>query len=102
MRISDWSSDVCSSDLYFAIVKQLILKGQLRQELNFLFTGSAKLWAARLSDKLRQADFVSTILEKAYTPKPKELNKNKGTRSEEHRVRKECVSTVKSRWSPLH
>src|SRR3546814_2484391 len=70
------------------------MKGQLLQELNFLFTGSAKLLAKRLSGELRQADFVSTILECAYTAKPRELNNNKGTNIDE-------LNSARKRFLPL-
>src|SRR3546814_7250453 len=75
MRISDWSSDVCSSDL----------------ELNYSSNGI--VYGARLIDAtrnfiIRDAEF-STNLENHF--------KN---RSEERRVGKECVSTCRSRWSP--
>src|SRR3546814_12715990 len=79
MRISDWSSDVCSSDL-------------CRERRSNLFRAKTQRWedvvfaAKRLFPfTLRQA---ATMEEKA--------------RSEERRVGKECVSTCRSRWSPYH
>src|SRR3546814_9250752 len=79
MRISDWSSDVCSSDLIFIGSPMSTpqsapfpLAGPLRYEAGYWATGAAT------------AGSVST------------------DRSEERRVGKECVSTCRSRWSPYH
>src|SRR3546814_16141587 len=71
MCISDWSSDVCSSDL---LVATLVL---------------AK--ASEGADMAKAAALVEALL--GATP---------GSRSEERRVGKECVSTCRSRWSPYH
>src|SRR3546814_9724391 len=76
MRISDWSSDVCSSDLpafwliYFTIadVDALIESSESSQSI-----------------KTHDAYWRLGVL-----------------RSEERRVGKECVSTCRSRWSPYH
>src|SRR3546814_5797242 len=75
LRISDWSSDVCSSDL----------SGRRAVELNPNFArgqgalGRAYVFACRAEEAVRQFE-----------------------RSEERRVGKECVSTCRSRWSPYH
>src|SRR3546814_5282858 len=78
MRISDWSSDVCSSDLPWPV-------------FGYHWNGAAG-WAAakrsRLgSEKLRSSTPMCSMM---------------GQRSEERRVGKECVSTCRSRWSPYH
>src|SRR3546814_1632735 len=75
MRISDWSSDVCSSDLV-AIHRR----------------------RARRSVDANSCDSVSRISESRFIA----LNFVKGKRSEERRVGKECVSTCRSRWSQYH
>src|SRR3546814_6080187 len=67
MRISDWSSDVCSSDL---LVVAKLCMCPMRGQTNTL---------------------ISCALLNAL-----------GSRSEERRVGKECVSTCRSRWSPEH
>src|SRR3546814_7996284 len=77
MRISDWSSDVCSSDLPW---RNLPPAMQTRLESSGLRNGDA-LWSY-------QASF--------------EWNQSFEPRSEERRVGKECVSTCRSRWSPNH
>src|SRR3546814_2383926 len=82
MRISDWSSDVCSSDLANAVKELVICE---------LFLGGRKIcdaidWVKTLKG---EGDNVGKLVEK-------------GKRSEERRVGKECVSTCRSRWSPYH
>src|SRR3546814_10046725 len=67
MRISDWSSDVCSSDLSARAGEQSTTSRQPA-----IFAGTPSISAVE------------------------------GSRSEERRVGKECVSTCRSRWSPYH
>src|SRR3546814_1346910 len=72
MRISDWSSDVCSSDL--------------------------KVYPA-FADHQRNAGYSApAFLISSSAEVPSML----AIRSEERRVGKECVSTCRSRWSPYH
>src|SRR3546814_2521775 len=73
MRISDWSSDVCSSDLVDA-------------------AGSRQAGAEDGGDEARRHQGF-----KHCARDHRELR-----RSEERRVGKECVSTCRSRWSPYH
>src|SRR3546814_10588611 len=79
VRISDWSSDVCSSDLSAAreaTARDALRQGRLRS--------SGRTWKGKATTR--------SILQGA-------LN---GARSEERRVGKECVSTCRSRWSRYH
>src|SRR3546814_3898508 len=81
MRISDWSSDVCSSDLM--------------QELT---------WYDRSETYTRPGLAFTTLWLKDSIPPelvPDDLS-GAQERSEERRVGKECVSTCRSRWSPYH
>src|SRR3546814_1743866 len=80
MRISDWSSDVCSSDL----VRRLVDPA----------TGEpvGALVPHHELDK-------RAMKERGYTT-GREVRAE--LRSEERRVGKECVSTCRSRWSPYH
>src|SRR3546814_1014294 len=82
MRISDWSSDVCSSDLS---VIQAIWTADFR----------------RLETHYNDQKFTLGSL---YIPVPElvTLVVAVSLRSEERRVGKECVSTCRSRWSPDH
>src|SRR3546814_7550223 len=87
MRISDWSSDVCSSDLR-ATGDGMALIGTC------LFVW----WLAALAAGAEAyAVFVDT-----FTYAGGSLNALGYIRSEERRVGKECVSTCRSRWSPYH
>src|SRR3546814_4934053 len=81
MRISDWSSDVCSSDLGAAL-------GSLAALVDYR---SLRAYAPVI--------YVLSVLGlvAVLTPLGKTIN-----RSEERRVGKECVSTCRSRWSPYH
>src|SRR3546814_9704120 len=77
MRISDWSSDVCSSDLGQTPATVLVTTMDRRFLADYL----------AIAAELRRSDINTEV----YT-EPK--------RSEERRVGKECVSTCRSRWSP--
>src|SRR3546814_1314838 len=87
MRISDWSSDVCSSDLtyYFAMKTQ--------DEVPNVSTVSnvASLATAANPDSTAPAPVTTLALSSPTTS---------SIRSEERRVGKECASTCRSRWSP--
>src|SRR3546814_6191839 len=80
MRISDWSSDVCSSDL--AETNSVITRDQvpLISALAGIATGAEG--RPLVSPELSQVVNLP--------------------RSEERRVGKECVRTCRSRWSPYH
>src|SRR3546814_3709479 len=85
MRISDGSSDVCSSDL------------------PDLHVGRAG--RAGVEDILQRAQIIFPPdrfgkRKKAY--EHRRHDKHVRDRSEERRVGKECVSTCRSRWSPYH
>src|SRR3546814_3156066 len=86
MRISDWSSDVCSSDLHASVSagsNGSDIIGLLRCE-------SQETWRRWSEGTAYRSDSFS------ITP-------TTGIRrSEERRVGKECVSTCRSRWSPYH
>src|SRR3546814_8995734 len=86
VRISDWSSDVCSSDLPPVLEQQDVIRR--RQRLG-LVVGDQDGADLQVQDQL--AD-----------PVPRLLAQMRVQRSEERRVGKECVSTCRSRWSPYH
>src|SRR3546814_5951675 len=85
MRISDWSSDVCSSDL--AAWDQSLAEAQAE---------SAEIWS-RFSE-------VAAENPGAWIRKPASPAEVLAVteRSEERRVGKECVGTCRSRWSTDH
>src|SRR3546814_5690104 len=83
MRISDWSSDVCSSDL------------PCECDLDHDWPH------APVTIKL--ADGTSARLDNGHVVIAAITScTNTSNRSEERRVGKECVSTCRSRWSPYH
>src|SRR3546814_21092059 len=110
MRISDWSSDVCSSDLVLALAgckAQAEHRQHGADRHRYLPVGSerpthpvqvapetGKLWMAAVGQlHLDQFGRLGAGLE------------NGGPvvmRSEERRVGKECVSTCRFRWSSYH
>src|SRR3546814_8503154 len=81
MRISDWSSDVCSSDLGARDAQQFSkLLSRLEGHTAWI---ADEQWPFR--DNPRSWKDIQNV-----------------NRSEERRVGKECVSTCRSRWSPYH
>src|SRR3546814_7146021 len=108
MRISDWSSDVCSSDLQVLQLTNLssnrrhicecpteptlcdiwllhAFSGFFDRILGLLFGRHEEYWLSSFH----------------YTRQERQ-RLLKTSRSEERRVGKECVSTCRSRWSPYH
>src|SRR3546814_13120821 len=133
MRISDWSSDVCSSDLSgrivrsvtaqaaVALVQQLVHRQRFERvqfvEQNGLEAGGGLFRitvgaADRLAHQLvDQAQLQQSLCGQAQLlggvarlggVLPQDRGAAFGRRSEERRVGKECVSTLRSRWSPDH
>src|SRR3546814_18675354 len=112
MRISDWSSDVCSSDL-------LLVEIEARTGFSFQQGG----WLADVAPTNLDADLRARIAAaKAYATERRQIEAKipqeflrapKGsawpthmpsfeTSSAERRVGKECCSTCRSRWSLYH
>src|SRR3546814_11546709 len=123
MRISDWSSDVCSSDLHIA-------------NAPVVFIGHGIVDPASGRDDIGSADLKGAVALRFAEPPPeyaagnrpvpdlrsrRALYQSRGTvaeiaindsedaeltrirrRSEERRVGKECGSTCRYRWSPSH
>src|SRR3546814_10994432 len=96
MRISDWSSDVCSSDLLgercgnanmSSLIPTLLLKAEFAEHYEIGVS----------LDRLKSLTHVSRTLDEVLNRAP---NRYAPYRSEERRVGKECVSTCSSRWSP--
>src|SRR3546814_12586157 len=125
MRISDWSSDVCSSDLWFGswgsaaehdaivgaeadepvdcrwilhrITARRFLQGHAAQELAHRHFHF--LAGQRVGNV---GDAVELIRHMPRTAVDAQLALDLLARSEERRVGKACVSTCRSRWSPYH
>src|SRR3546814_9654937 len=80
MRSSDWSSDVCSSDLV-THVDFVVIDRNVAIDVDVPIV---------LEDT--EGDNLAGLV----------LDQQLFTSSEERRVGKECVSTCRSRWSPYH
>src|SRR3546814_12845629 len=122
MRISDWSSDVCSSDLFkqgginiqsvvpasngivsaqptFAPEKVTDYEIGIKADYHL---GSVD---SRTNIALFTADFSGLHRATSFfngQTTSNQIENVAGLRSEERRVGKECVSTCRSRWSPYH
>src|SRR3546814_4404474 len=82
LRISDWSSDVCSSDLGWPPEIDIYEGFGFESWWDFdRYTANTLHGGANITRTFQQGVFM---------------------RSEERRVGTECVSTCRSRWSPYH
>src|SRR3546814_3354429 len=97
MRISDWSSDVCSSDLQFVQPSGIgrshdgagpivVAVGVIAEQIIFYYLDGPE------DDSQSRGPIVPVVVVLATDD----------VRSEERRVGKACVSTCRSRWSPYH
>src|SRR3546814_4742666 len=107
MRISDWSSDVCSSDLLYGIASFEEVPPDMaelsRRRADIVARGPPYLVAER-EGAVRGYAYAGP-----YRPRPAyrftvedSVYVAPDARSEERRVGKECVSTCRTRWSPEH
>src|SRR3546814_18906859 len=108
MHISDWSSDVCSSDL--STGERLALLGGGVADLasgfvNFLIPALGKVvvamgaWIASLA---RASIMLARNIAATIAQRIAMIAGAIATRSEERRVGKECVRTCRCRGSPYH
>src|SRR3546814_9460261 len=98
MRISDWSSDVCSSDLYLPSMTAFLSHAFIHASVTPWASDGRK--ARKFSRPVTGALRRSSSLRR---PRFRPLTQgDDDVRSEERRVGKECVSTCRSRWSPYH
>src|SRR3546814_17091169 len=84
VRISDWSSDVCSSDLWL---------GRLSPSRPALAIAP---WRSSLPSA-NTGNFSHSLIDRS---KLSRRGRGSSVRSDERRVGKECVSPCRSRWSP--
>src|SRR3546814_13485036 len=99
MRISDWSSDVCSSDMLAHPDNAYRLLRE-QQQLALVFPEGTKGTGKHVSERYRlrrfgRGGFVQIALRAGVPVIPIAV------RSEERRVGKECGSTCKFRLSPV-
>src|SRR3546814_16658018 len=99
MRISDWSSDVCASDL---IPTQPI--GPVPEdavEVAYEPCDWAPAEDGRISEALYEGYGLQSIRIPNAKPHPTRLVQSAAmARSDERRAGKECCHTSRSRWSP--
>src|SRR3546814_17178905 len=104
MRISDWSSDVCSSDL--ASGEPLVRPHRRWRVLGLLRTRTSHHGFAHMprggDQEQNRITSPPCLVERILPDGPARSRQRDRARSEERRVGKECVSTVRFRWSPLH
>src|SRR3546814_15065099 len=119
MRISDWSSDVCSSDLLdlnpilvradaggFPAYDTIEGRNEVPETLDAQIIKDAKP-VFELGEKMQFTYNIANTQRAIGTKLSSKLVRKYGMsglqpRSEERRVGKECVSTCRSRWSPYH
>src|SRR3546814_19627603 len=108
MRISDWSSDVCSSDLFVtqnpgdlpdAVLGQL---GNRVQHALRAFTPRDRKAVPTAAATFRQNPGFDARTAITELRVGEALVSTLQARSDERRVGKECVSKCRSRWSPYH
>src|SRR3546814_16298108 len=99
MRISDWSSDVCSSDLLRPLQGTA---GQL--DPNAVALKVCFLDLLSRAEQVGQLDGILATYGSEIGHLREALRRCacEWPRSEERRVGKECVNTCRSRWSPYH
>src|SRR3546814_17825231 len=122
MRISDWSSDVCSSDLLavrvaLPLVAQVVLvllhaRRHAHDSLDPGEAGAERRHARQQQHAARPRlckgvaqHLPAAVPHDAVAPPPgAQVGRDdvEAGRSEERRVGKGCVSTCRSRWSPYH
>src|SRR3546814_16669616 len=101
MRISDWSSDVCSSDLPLAGEAQAQVGiGQARAQQLERHPAPVQAVGAAGQPDLAHAAFAEQAFELVRPDQGVRSRARQRCRSEERRVGKEFVSTCRSRWSP--
>src|SRR3546814_15799056 len=99
MRISDWSSDVCSSDLFCRRVDTRKANKRVLEAL--ICSGAMDGFGLNRPSLMKTLPKALQLAEAAAASADSGQNDLFGLgRSAERRVGKECVSTCRSRWSP--
>src|SRR3546814_14547293 len=101
MRISDWSSDVCSSDLT-CFVQNSRESARLFIDAEYRARNEASKIVALINKGANTGKITCRRLKAVCAfGQLKERRSVAASRSEERRVGKECVSTCSSRWVPF-
>src|SRR3546814_15889585 len=107
MRISDWSSDVCSSDLRHRVAGGPNQPSGRSSGRPAFVPETPNTWCLRPARHKRprhqegRGNPARVRLEGRDTHRAASVPRGQG-RSDERRVGKECVSTCRSRLSPYH
>src|SRR3546814_15323223 len=98
MRISDWSSDVCSSDLHYRVQQTRAPETIARAERPAppQVAGNVRIAGLNLLNLFNGDGNGGGF------PTARGARDVAGYRSAERRVGKACDSTCRSRWSPVH
>src|SRR3546814_16521462 len=93
MRISDWSSDVCSSDLLHSTPFNALIVAAFAICMAAVIVENARMFVSRQLDAfaITRKNATAMLMLRDYEE-----------RSEERRVGKECGSTCRYRWSAKH
>src|SRR3546814_13411780 len=115
MRISDWRSDVCSSDLSCEALRvrafELVVDPEGDGHIDAQFADRQRCVEQRGEAGELPLDLAVLIIGDEPCEGAVEIVMQRRAlrgeleaagRSEERRVGKECVSTCRSRWSPYH
>src|SRR3546814_11058904 len=103
MRISDWSSDVCSSDLIVVDGKSQDGTAQKVEERRDLIDVYLSEPDRGIYDAMNKAiELANGKFMLFMNSGDVFFDRSSLSRSEARRVGKECVSTCRSRWSPYH
>src|SRR3546814_15079493 len=102
MRISDWSSDVCSSDLV-----EILAVEEIIDENEGIGRVGARVETDRRSGPVSGKLALDLVMERPRSIAHPEHQRaagfasdDIGVRSAERRIGQECVSTCRSRWAP--
>src|SRR3546814_12414836 len=99
MRISDWSSDVCSSDLAMHSMLRLVESGLGYAVMSYSCVAEQLAQRRMRIWRIVQPTITRTLVIATSTQRP---STHAVRRSEERRVGKECVSACRSWWTPHH
>src|SRR3546814_18751216 len=99
MRISDWSSDVCSSDLQLVATSAGSMPTASIASISV--NACLTLGGPDTESRIAAPGDTPLIVSTASPGSPARSTPSR-QRSEERRVGTECVSTCRSRWSPYH
>src|SRR3546814_9549944 len=117
MCIRDWSSEVCSSELASGALDEAAVEGSfygddatfgsaIKRTLDLQAGDHVELTYnfldAEGGDGGPYQDFAFITINGEVIFLNGVADASDGTRSEERRVGKECVSSCRSRWSPFH